>query len=155
MKKFAAHYLLTDTGLLLKNGMAVADDSANIQFIDTKGELTELEQMIYHSGLLIGNCEFIKTDGLIPTPVENENPLQLFDSILNKDQLSLKEVIDLARQFQDQFSGMNIPQILIKTEQALIDKSYIKRIIPGLYLLSGINLQTLHFTPHSRLKKIL
>lgn len=155
MRKFAAHYLLTDTGLLLKNGMAVADDSANIQFIDTRGELSEIEQMIFHSGLLIGNSEFIKSEGLATAGVENDNPLQWFDSILNKDQLPLKEVIDLARQLQDRFPQMNIPAILNKTEQVLISKAYIKKTIPGLYLLSGINLHTLHFTPQSRLKKIL
>lgn len=155
MRKFAAHYLLTDTGLLLKNGMAVADDSANIQFIDTRGGLTEVEQMIFLSGLLIGNSEFIKSEGFTTAGVENENPLQLFDSILNKNQLPLKEVIDLARQLQDRFPQMNIPAILHQTEQVLISKAYIKKTIPGLYLLSGINLHTLRFTPRSRLKKIL
>lgn len=155
MRKFAAHYLLTDTGLLLKNGIAVADDNANIQFIDTKGELEEIEQMIFHSGLLVGNYEFIKCTDLTKDHGENENPLQLFHSNLNTDHLSLKEVIDLAKQLQDQFPEMNIPQILTKTEQALILKTYVKRTIPGLYLLSGLNLRTLRFTPHSRLKKIL
>lgn len=155
MRKFAAHYLLTDTGLLLKNGMALADDHSNIQFIDTKGELAEVEQMIFHSGLLMGSYTFIKTDGITNAGLENEIPQQLVDSILNKDQLLLKEMIDLAMQLQDLFPQLNIPAILHKTEQVLISKAYIKKTVPGLYLLSGINLHTLRFTPRSRLKKIL
>lgn len=154
MKKFAAHYLLTNTGLLLKNGMAVAQDDGTIHFIDTKGELTEAERMIFHSGLLISAFEFIKSKKFT-LPSGTVNKPKLFYPLINKELITLNEVIDLAEQHQDQFPEMNILQLLNQTEQALQSASFVKNTIPGLYLLSGIDAKNLHFTLRTRLKKVI
>jgi hypothetical protein len=155
MKKFAAHYLLTDSGLLIKNGIAVATDTGAFQFIDPKGELIEMEQMIFHSGLMISAFEFIKKDDLHDVPHENEKHLQLLDSALKRDHLSLKEVIELTGQLQEQLPELNIPQLLDKIEQAFISRTFVKKTIPGLYLLTGLDLNNLRFTDRTRLKKVM
>lgn len=155
MRKFAAHYLLTDTGLLLKNGMVVAHDNKSIQFIDTKGELTEIERMIFHSGLLMGAYEFIKSNGAISESLDAENPLLVFHSLFNKKIITLNEIIDLAKHLQDQFPKMNVPQLLNKADQALQSQAFVKKTIPGLYLLSGLDLEKVRFTAKTRLKKVI
>lgn len=152
MKKFAAHYLFTDNGLLLKNGIAVANNKT-FQFIDTGGELTEIEQMIFHSGLMIGAFEFIKQDDFASANSTGNLPL-LLDQVLSKDHLSLIEIIDLVRQLQDSFPEKNIPDLLNKIEQVLLSNGFIKQTIPALYLLSGLDLKTLRLTDTTRLKKV-
>lgn len=152
MKKFAAHYLFTDNGLLLKNGIAVANNKT-FQFIDTGGELTEIEQMIFHSGLMIGAFEFIKQDDFASANSTGNLPL-LLDQVLSKDHLSLIEIIDLVRQLQDSFPERNIPDLLNKIEQVLLSNGFIKQTIPALYLLSGLDLKTLRLTDTTRLKKV-
>ena len=154
MKKFAAHYLLTDSGLLLKNGMVVVDNNQPFQFIDTRGELTEIEQLIFLSGLLISAYEVIKQDDLTPSS-GTENLLSLHYPILNKDHLSFKEVIDLARQLQDSYPDSNIPDMLKKIDQQFLPNGFVKKTIPALYLLSALDLKTLRFTERTRLKKVV
>jgi hypothetical protein len=154
MRTFAAHYLLTDSGLLLKNGIAITNDNKTFQFIDSKGELIEIEQMIFHSGLMMGAFEFIKQDDFTSSH-KAEHLLSLFDPILNKDHLSFKEAIDLARQLQDAFPDRNIPDLLNKIEQVLLSNGFVKKTIPSLYLLSALDLKTLRFTERTRLKKVV
>lgn len=154
MIKHAAHYLLTDNGLLLKNGIAVANNNAAFQFIDTKGELSEIEQLIFHSGLMISAFEFIRQEDLTHS-TGTENLLSLFYPTINKDHLSLKEVIDLARELQDSFAELNIPGLLHKIEQVLLANGFVKKTIPALYLLSALDLQTLRFTEKTRVKKVV
>lgn len=154
MRKFAAHYLLTDSGLLLKNGIAITTNNQTFQFIDTKEELIEIEQMIFHSGLMMGAFEYIKKDDLTSSD-DTEQLLSLFDPILNAEYLSFKDVINLARQLQDSFPEMNIPDLLNKIEQVLLSNAFVKKTIPALYLLSGLDLKTLRFTEKTRLKKVV
>lgn len=53
MKRFSASYIITSTGSLLKNGIIEMDDDNNITNIqDTKGEIRELSNMEYHSGII-------------------------------------------------------------------------------------------------------
>lgn len=154
MIKHAAHYLLTDAGLLLKDGIAVAHANTSIQFIDTGGELTEIEQLIFHSGLMISAFEFLRQDDLSHFPGTEQLP-SLFYPFINKDHLSLKEVIDLAGQLQDLLPESTIPGLLKEIEQVLLFNGFTKKNIPSLYLLSGLDLKTLRFTERTRLKKVV
>jgi hypothetical protein len=158
MRKFAAHYLLSDTGVLLKKGIAVVgDDGFIVQVIDTTGDLKELEQMIFHSGLLIGAYDLVKDhpSAVSPTHVDTFN-LQVRHSAADLNHISFKQLTELAQQLQQQFPAMDIPALLDKIPGVLISESgYVKVPRPGIYLLTGIDLENLHFTPKSRLKKIL
>lgn len=154
MTKFAAHYLFTHSGQLLKNGIALLDNNRTIQFIDTRDELTEIEQLIFHSGLMMGAFEFIKQDDLTNSNAL-EPSLALFNPIIKKDHLSFKEVIGLTRQLQDSFPDENIPDLLQKIEQVLLSNAFVKKNLAALYLLSGLDMKNLRFTERTKLKKVV
>lgn len=158
MKKFAAHYLLTSTGVLLKNGLAVTgEDGFVTAYIDTKGEIQELEQMTFHSGLLLEAFELEKREqwAVISFP-EDLFHLQLIPLLANSGSISLHQLIDTAKELQQQFPEIKIPDLLNKMLMILISEAgYIKKPLPGLFLLKGLDLAGMHFTPASRLKKIL
>lgn len=158
MKKHAAHYLLSDTGVLLKNGIAVTgNDGFVVEYIDTKGQIKELEQMIFHSGLLLGAFEMDKNQGpaVVPFP-EDHFQLQLIDLLAHSTHISLEQLMNAAKALQKQFPGMTVPGLLNRMFQILISQAgYVKKPLPGLFLITGLDLSGMHFTPASRLKKIL
>lgn len=158
MKKFAAHYLFTDSGALLKNGIAVTgQDDFVVEYMDTLGELQELEQMIFHSGLLLGAFELTKQPGATIDPFPQDLfQLQLIHLLANSDQLSLHQLMDTAIELQKQFPEITIPDLLNRMFGILASGAgYVKKPLPGLYLLTGLDMTGMHFTPASRLKKIL
>lgn len=158
MKKFAAHYLLTDTGVLLKNGIAVTgEDGFVAEYIDNRGQIQELEQMIFHSGLLLGAFELEKQQVPVINPLtEDMFQFQLLHFPANSNQLSLHQLVDTGKEMQKQFPQMTIPDLLNSMLTVLITHAgYVKKPVPGLYLLTKLEMQGLHFTPASRLKKIL
>lgn len=158
MKKFAAHYLLTDTGDLLKNGVAVAGKEGYIvQYIDTKGAIQEQEQMIFFSGMLTAAFDLVKGHHPAVNPFrEDRFELQVIQSIDDSERLSITQLVELARQLQQQFPEMEVPALLTNMIRVLTaDAGYVKEPRAGLFLLTGLDVTTLHFTPQSRLKKIL
>ena len=157
MKKLAAHYLLTDTGLLIKNGIAVLGDNASVvKFIDPRGELRETQQMIFHSGLLLCPYELVKTfpRQVVSSPVDTFQ-FQVLEAVKDSNHLSMTQLVDLGKLLQEQFKQMNVPQILENILDVLLSKAgYEKRPLAGICLLSGLDLALLHFTSKSRIKKI-
>lgn len=158
MRKFAANYLVSEAGVFLKNGIVIAqDDGTVLRTIDTKGDLSETEQLIFNNGILMGGCSFSNTNA---TTAESETDQSLrsfvFKSILGTKQFSIQNLIDLGKQVQIQFPEMKIPAILNEISEVLqTNGGFIKENIPGIYLLNGVDLSRLRFTPKSRLKKIL
>jgi len=54
MRKLSAHYIITGTGSVLVKGIInLTDDGAVIDIIDTKGELEEMANIEFYSGVLI------------------------------------------------------------------------------------------------------
>ncbi|HEY3370446.1 MAG TPA: hypothetical protein VGK10_06340 [Prolixibacteraceae bacterium] len=158
MRKLAANYLVSDTGEFLKNGMAIAqEDGCIVEYIDTKGDLEEVEQLIFHNGLLMAACKYTKinTTQTISAP-DNSFRLLVHESISGITELSIQQFIDLGKQLQLQFPQMKVPAIMNEISEVLLaEGGFIKKTIPGIYLLTGVNLVELLFTPRSRLKKIL
>jgi hypothetical protein len=158
MRKFAANYLVSEAGEFLKNGIVIArNDGTALQLIDTKGDLKETEQLIFHNGILMGGCSFTKTNASFAVSF-NDQPFRSFvlQSITEATQFSIQNLIDLGKQVQIQFPEMKIPAILNEISATLLtDGGFIKETIPGIYLLKGVDLVGLHFTPKSGLKKIL
>ena len=54
MRKLSAHYIITGTGAVLVKGIIIlSDDGTVIDIIDTKGELDEMANVEFYSGVLI------------------------------------------------------------------------------------------------------
>ena len=157
MRKLAAHYLISDTGVFLKNGMAVVGDDGFIsQYTDTKGDLREVEQLIFHSGILMAGFKFTKasTTQAVSTP---NKPFRscVLQAIAESTQLSMHHLIKLGKEVQLQFPEIKIPAIMNQIEEILFEVGFLKDAMPGIFLLKGVNLVELHFTSESQLKKIL
>ncbi len=156
MRKFAANYLVADTGDYLKNGIVVVgEDGFSLEYIDTKGDLREIAQLTFLNGILMAGCTFIKTKAA------NSGSDQPFESLImnflaESNQFSLHELIDLGKQIQLQFPTFKIPEIMNKITSILqIEGGFSKEPKSGIYLITGVDLVNLHFSPKSRLKKIL
>lgn len=158
MKKFAAHYLLTHTGEVLKNGIAVVGgDGYIMEYIDTKGHIQEQEQMIFHSGMLTGAFDLVKGYHLSDNSFAKDSfSLQVVQSAADSQRLSFTQLVESGRQLQQQFPEMDVPALLNTMIRVLIsDAGYVKEPQAGIFLFTGLDLKTLHFTAQSRLKKIL
>lgn len=152
MRKFTANYLVSEDGIFLKNGIVVAGDSGTaVQYIDTKGDLREMEQLSFHNGILMAGFTFLnKTDA---SPVSEADPL--IRPVEGQAEVSIQNLIELGKQAQVQFPEMKIPEIMVKIKEALTNGGFIKETIPGIFLLMSVDLAGLRFTPKSQLKKIL
>ncbi len=156
MRKYAANYVLSTSGEFLKNGIIITgEDGSAAQFVDTKGDLREIAQLTFLNGILMAGTLFVKTN----TATHNSD--QPFESLVIRSvseftQFSITETIDLAKKVQLQFPEIKIPEILNRITTTLQTLAgFSMEITPGIYLLSGADLVNLHFTPKSKLKKIL
>lgn len=158
MKKLAANYLVSEAGEFLKNGILVAEeDGTAVEYIDTGGNLDEIALLTFHNGILISAYTFIRinADSSISAPALSISSF-INQFVAELSQISIHNLIELGKQVQAQFPEMNIPEIMSKINAVLIsDGSFRKEEIPGIFLLVGADLPGLHFTPKSRLKKIL
>jgi hypothetical protein len=147
MKKLAANYLISESNKFLKNGILLADDNGTaIEYIDTNGDLDEIAQLTFHNGILVAGQIFIRVN-LDVKPPFNKN-------IQDKEQLSLSDLIELAKKYQLQYPDKTIPEIwsALHADLAL---SHRKENTTGIFLLIGCDLPALRFTAKSRLKKLL
>lgn len=158
MKKFAANYLVSNTGKFLKNGIiVVTDEGVAVEFIDPGDDLREIAQLIFFNGILITNFRFIRVhsdfhDNVSVSPLES----RIIQLTTDFKDVTIQNVIEVGIQIQVQFPEMTISQILIEITNSLLnDGRFSGMNVPGIYLLSGVNLSELRFTPRSKLKKIL
>lgn len=158
MKKFAANYLVSEAGKFLKNGIVVAEeDGTAVEFIDTEGDLDEIAQLTFHNGILISGYTFIRTNAE-PSISESEHSISSFinQSVAELSPISIHNLIEIGKQIQTLFPEMKIPEIMSEINTILLENSrFRKEKMPGIFLLIGVDLVELHFTPKSRLKKIL
>lgn len=158
MKKFAANYVISDHGAFLKNGIVIAkNDGTTIEFINTTNDLKEIAQLQFHNGILVSNFSFRNVNNAHPLS-EPEQDLKhfIFSSISKSEQFSIENLIDLGKQIQEQFPEMKIPEIITTITEVLLNRAgFVKENIPGIFLIMGVDLVGLHFTPKSRLKRIL
>jgi hypothetical protein len=158
MRKFAANYLVSEDGVYFKNGILVAgEDGFAIKYIDTKGDLREAEQLIFYNGILMAGYLFSKTNET-STDSESDQSFKsfVFQFVTGATKLSIQNLIDLGKQVQVQFPEMKIPEIMNKIKEVLLTNGgFTKENIPGIFLLTVVDLPELQFTSKSQLKKIL
>lgn len=152
MRKFTSNYLVTTDGTFLKNGIVVAnEDGSVVEFVDTKDDLREMEQLIFHSGILFPNFKFVKAD---------PSAKNLFYPISGEQGescgiISIHDFMELGKQFQHRSPELTIPEIYRQMTGNLEASGYSKTNLPGIFRLTGTDLAGLHLKPESRLKKIL
>ncbi len=158
MRKFAANYLVSDNGIFLKNGIVVAgQDGIVLEYIDTQGDLREIAQLIFHNGIILAGCIYVKTEAPVLVP-ETNHPLRsfIFQSVAKLNQFSVQNMFGLGQQVQNQFPELKISEIMHEiTEVLQSNAGFSKENQPGIYLLTGVDLSALSFTAKSRLKRIL
>ncbi|MDP2335590.1 MAG: hypothetical protein Q8N05_03890 [Bacteroidota bacterium] len=158
MRKLAANYLVSESGIFLKNAILVADEDGTVlQVIDTQGDLREIAQLTFHNGILIWGYAFVKTKAQIPVS-ESQQLIQsvILRSVKGQNQVSVQNLIDMGKRVQVHFPEMKIPEILNELSEVLLSKGgFSNEKIPGIFLLTGTDLVGLHFTPTARLKKIV
>ncbi len=156
MRKFAANYVLSGDGTLLKNGIVIAGEDGKVtEYVDTGGDLDEIAQLSFYNGILVAGFTYLKTNVEIPVP-ETDLSISstIFQLIKEQNQLSVQQWIEIAKQVQEQFPEMKIPEIVHYLNDILISNGgYVKEDAPGIYLINA-DLVEMHFTPKSRLKKI-
>ncbi len=158
MKKFAANYLISETGTFLKNGLVIlTDDGEVLEIVDTKGNLEEMEQLTFLNGILIPNFKRVK---VLPSSQQLSDEFSVRSFIIRLadglTEISLIRWIEFGVKIQKQFPGLAIPEIFEKLDAVLLtDCGFSKQNISGLFLLKGTDLVNLHFTSGYRLKMIL
>ena len=156
MKKFAANFILSDSGNLLKNGILIANDDGNVmEIVDTKGNLDEIAQLTFHNGILLTNNFYIKKNFEQEPDFLANIPIWVNDLKMNElQQLSTPELIEKAKQAQTENTELKIADIL-NSLFSYLRLCFEKQSCPGIFLLMGSDLIGLHFKPQSRLKRIL
>jgi len=158
MRKFTANYLVSDSGVFLKNGILIADDEGTaVQYIDTTGDLKEIAQLSFHNGILMAGFIFSKNyDSVLLSETENPLKSMVMLSVARSIRFSIQDLIELCKQVQYQFQDMKIPEIMNEISEVLLSNAgFVKENIPGIYILTGVYLPELHFTSRTKLKKIL
>jgi hypothetical protein len=158
MKKFAANYLVSDTEKFLKNGIVVATETGVVvEFIDTDGDLREIAQLSFFNGILMANFRFVRNHsgftGSTQVPIL---ATLYFQQMAELDEANLQNIIEIGKKIQVQFPELTIPQIFMEISNWMLLGGRFSRIqLPGLFLISGVDLSNLKFTHQSKLKKIL
>ena len=150
MKRFAANFLLDESGNLLKNGILETDDTGNvIRIVNTKGDLREIAQLAFQNGILLFGLRLAKIGS-----VDTQSRLPEF--LPETDQISLQSLIEAGKLVQQQFPEKTISKFFSETAEILVQSgNYQKVPEPGVFLLTGVDLVNMKFTPKSRLKKLL
>lgn len=136
MRKFTSNYLINPKGKFLKNGIViVSDDGMATEFIDTKGDLREMAQLVFHSGILVPNFEFSKS---------------------NEPAFTLEAFIEAAKEIQQKNTGLSIPEIFTQLSESLqTNDGFTKNRLPGLFRLTGNDLVHLKFLKECKCKRIV
>jgi hypothetical protein len=156
MKKFAANYLIAESGAFLKNGIVVAEDNGTVlQYIDTTDDLKEIAQLTFHNGIMMAGCRFLKTNSPVS---ESENQLNalVMKAVEGQNTFLLPDLIELGKLIQREFPEMKIPEILnVSMDMLQSNFGLFKESIPGIFLLTGVDLPWLRFKTTTKLKRIL
>ena len=158
MRKFAANYIISDTGIFLKNGILIAEENGTVlRYIDTADDLKEIAGLTFYNGILMTGFVFLQSNAPIESS-ESDSPIYALVMRLTKELslLSMHNLIDLGKKVQEQFPEMKIPEIMNEIQGILQSNAgFIKENLPEIFLLTGVDLPRLRFKPTTKLKKII
>lgn len=158
MKKFAANYVISESGDLLKNSILIAEDDGTVlEYIDTKGNLQEMARLTFLNGILLSGFSFVRVREPLPVPDDDHRFSSLFlPEIEDKNEISIQRWLEICKQIPAHFPDLVITEIFEEiTNRICQDGGFRKEYEPGIYLLTGIDLLVLKLTPNIKLKRIL
>ena len=158
MKKFAANYVISDSGELLKNGIVIAEDDGSVlEYIDTDGQLQEIARLEFHNGILLGGFTFVKISEALPVlDFDSRFSSLILPEISGMNEVSIQKWLDICKKIPAFFPDMAITEIMRGiTDILCTDGGFRKENTPGIYLLTGSDLIVLKLTMNCRLKRIL
>ena len=158
MKKFAANYVISDSGELLKNGIVVAEDDGSVlEYIDTDGQLQEIARLEFRNGILLGGFTFVKVRESLPVlDFDSRFSSLILPEISGMDEISVMKWLDICKKIPVLFPDMIITEIMKGiTDILCTDGGFRKENTPGIYLLTGSDLVILKLTANCRLRRIL
>lgn len=156
MRKFAANYVISDSGKLLKNGILLADaNGMAINTIDTNGDLDEIAQLVFLNGILFPNYTYFAVD-LSGTENLQEGSVAAFiaSKVKAHQQLATQELVGILKQVQAEFPELQIPELLDEAF-AVLDSGFKKELQPGIFLATYIDLVGLKFRTETKLRRII
>ena len=158
MKKFAANYVISDSGELLKNGIVIAEDDGSVlEYIDTDGQLQEIARLEFHNGILLGGFSFVKVrEAVSERDFDSRFSSLILLEISGMNEISILKWLDICKKIPALFPDMAITEIMQGINDILCtDCGFRKENTPGIYLLIGSDLIVLKLTVNCRLKRIL
>ena len=158
MKKFAANYVISDSGELLKNGIILAEDEGSVlEYIDTEGDLQEIARLEFHNGILLGGFTFVKVREAVPIiDFDSRFSSIILPEISGMNEISILKWLDICKKIPALFPDMMITKIMRGiTDILCTDGGFRKEDTPGIYLLTGSDLIVLKLTINCRIKRIL
>lgn len=157
MKKFAANYLISEEGLWLKNGMVFLDENgAIVEMVDTRGEFREIAQLTFLNGILLGNFKYKLSNSSEIQTNRSEERSAIFHLISNKSEITISDFIGYCARISKEYPESIIPEVFAAVHSEITESyGFSKQVLPGLYLLSGVDLKDLVFRNEFKLKKIV
>jgi len=156
MKRFAANYVVSESGAFLKNGIVEADENGNfIRLINTGGDLRESALLSFHNGIVMTGFELVKVSEIVPA-TQDAFHVFIYSHISASARITMPNLIETGKLVQEHFPDRKIPEIIKEMAEVLLaGGAFKKEIIPGIFLLIGADLPELRFTSKSRIKKLL
>ena len=156
MKRFAANYVVSESGVFLKNGIVEADENGNfIRFINTGGNLRESALLSFHNGIVMTGFEFVKVSEIV-RGAEDSFHVFIYSHISDFERITMPSLIETGKLVQEHFPDRKMPEIMKEIAEVLLaEGAFTKEIIPGIFLLTGADLPEMRFTSKSRIKKLL
>jgi hypothetical protein len=158
MRKFAANYIVSESGVFLKNGILIAEDDGTVlEYIDTLGKFEEIAQLIFYNGILMGGFTFVKVREALPVfDFDHRFSSLVLPGIAGKNEITIQHWLETCKQIAAYFPDMMIPEIFKEiTDIFCSEGGFEKEYNSGIYLLTGADLIVLKFSMNSRLKRIL
>jgi hypothetical protein len=158
MKKFAANYVVTRSGVFLKNGILIAEDDGTVlEYIDTQGNLEEKAQLIFYNGILMAGFTFVKVREPLPVfDFDHRFSSLVLPELEGKNEISILKWLEICKQIPMYFPDMIITEIFKEITNIFCSEGgFRKEENPGIYLLTGSDLMVLKLTGNCRLKRIL
>jgi hypothetical protein len=158
MKKFAANYVISDSGELLKNGIVIAEDDGSVlEYIDTDGQLQEIARLEFRNGIILGGFTFVKVrEAVSERDFDSRFSSLILPEISGMKEISILKWLELCKKIPALFPDMIISEIMRGiTDILCTDCGFRKENTPGIYLLTGSDLIVLKLTMNCRLKRIL